>query len=339
VTLDDRGSALVVDGGLDAEFRKQAVAILHEAAEVIASEGAGAAEAPSANEVTPVDADEPELAVMGRLRAGQNLNPAESLAAAEVLFDESIESFAAWAHGLPRPVASARVARLMHHAIFRRFPSGAVAYTQALRERLSAAHQESRLRLSRDLHDRIAHGIAAGLQRVELGMLVTDSPDAEFEAATQTLRDTLADVQALALDLRQLVAGRRLDVAIEHYAADTVTMAPPVTVTSTGDPVPVPDVVAEEIFMVTLEAIRNARAHATGATAIVVDVAWSTDAVAVTITDDGPGFRHDDVATGSIGLLDMRERAESIAGNLTIVTAGNPGTLIRIAWASPRDER
>jgi signal transduction histidine kinase len=285
----------------------------------------------------------PSLSTIGRIRcsrprvgcANQNLNPAESLTAGEVLFDEAIEALAQWAGRLADPVGAARVARLLHHAIFRRFPPGAIAYTQAMRERLSAAHQESRLRLSRDLHDRVAHGIAAGLQRIELS---SSRDDPELDAAARTLRDTLADVQSLALDLRQLVAGRRLDVAIEHYAADTATMTPPVTVTTMGDPAVIPALVAEEIFMVTLEAIRNARTHATGASAITVAIEWTATGVTVTITDDGPGFRHDDVATGAIGLLDMRERADAIAGQLTIVTAANPGTLIRLTWMAPVED-
>jgi signal transduction histidine kinase len=328
--LRARGSELVVDGRLDPQFRVQALTILNETVTRIADTADETVDA-----VAVEYGSDPSMDHMGRLRATQNLHPAESLIAAEIVFDQALEPLVAWAHTQRHPVTSVQVARILHHAIFRRFPPGAIAYTQAIRERLSAAHQESRLRLSRDLHDRVAHGIAAGLQRIELSTLNAGRSDPELDAAMRTLRETLADVQTLALDLRQLVAGRRLDVAIEEYAVDTTTMTPPVSMISTGRPVPIPALVAEEIFMVTLEAIRNARAHAAGATAITAHIDWTANGVVVTVADDGCGFHHDDVATGSIGLLDMRERAESISGQLTITTSANPGTAIRLAWTPP----
>jgi signal transduction histidine kinase len=329
-TLGGRGSGLVVEGSLDPQFHAQVMSILTEAAARIADR------ADERVAAVAVDyAAAPGLEETGRLRASQNMHPAESLTAAELLFDHAIEPLADWADSLPRAVAAIQVARILHHSIFRRFPPGAIAYTQAMRERLSAAHQESRLRLSRDLHDRVAHGIAAGLQRIELSTLNSGRMDPELDAAARALRDTLADVQTLALDLRQLVAGRRLDTAIEEYAADTATLTPGLSVVSTGRPVPILSGVAEEIFMIALEAIRNARTHAAGATAITVQVDWTSGGVVVTVTDDGAGFDHDDVATGSIGLLDMRERAESISGQLTITTSANPGTSIRLAWTTP----
>ena len=323
--LREHGSRFVDDDGLDATFEHQAIAILREAETSIAHD--------SSDELPPTTVDllEPQrLEALGRLRAGQDSHPADSLLAAEVLFDQAIEPLASWAAALRHPVSAVRVARVLHHAVFRRFPPGAIAYTQAMRERLSTAHQESRYRLSRDLHDRVAHGIAAGIQRIELSSL-NDSEDAsDLAAAAHTLRQTLMDVQNMALDLRQLVGSRTLEKAIADYAVETSTLPPRVVVSSTGPARPLSPSTAEEVFMIVLEAIRNARTHAAGATIVSVGIDWRRRTLAVTIADNGPGFSHDDVTTGSIGLLDMRERADAIGGRLHIATAAGPGTVVRL---------
>ncbi|GAB3396857.1 hypothetical protein GCM10027568_31850 [Humibacter soli] len=323
--LQEHGSRLVDGGELDPAFERQAVAILGEAAASIADGNDDRLPLATADLLDPQ-----RLEALGRLRAGQDSHPAESLLAAEVLFDQAIEPLASWAAALPRPVPAVQVARILHHAVFRRFPPGAVAYTQAMRERLSTANQESRFRLSRDLHDRVAHGIAAGIQRIELSSLNDGEDASDLAAAAHTLRQTLMDVQNMALDLRQLVGSRSLEKAISDYAAETSTMPPRVVVSSTGPVRPLPTSTAEEVFMIVLEAIRNARTHATGATMVSVGIDWRRRTLAVTIADNGPGFSHDDVTTGSIGLLDMRERADSIGGRLSIATSAGPGTVVRL---------
>ncbi len=82
--------------------------------------------------------------------------------------------------------------------------------------------------------------------------------------------------------------------------------------------------------MIVLEAIRNTREHAASATSIRIALGWGPERLVLAITDDGQGFSHDDVATGSIGLLDMRERADSIHGQLTINAAPGQGTAVTL---------
>ena len=86
---------------------------------------------------------------------------------AEVLFDTALEPLTEWAD-LQFGVAAVRVARDLHHVIWSRFPAGAVAYADALRARIFKVEQHARQRLSRDLHDRISHGVATAAQRIQL---------------------------------------------------------------------------------------------------------------------------------------------------------------------------
>ena len=46
----------------------------------------------------------------------------------------------------------------------------------------------------------------------------------------------------------------------------------------------------------------------------------------ITVTDNGRGFKPDEVGEGSMGLKSMRERAEELGGWLTITSAPGAGT-------------
>lgn len=326
--LSVRDSVLVIEGRLDNDFIAQSEVILGEAFTAIKcaiDEGAVSVVLLPADYRMP-----PQSGRIGQMRARQNMHPGESMMAAEILFDTALTPFALWAAQLPAPVEPVEVARLLHHAIWRRFPAGAIAYAEVLRSKLMVASQESRLKISRDLHDRVAHGIVAGMQRIELSMLDATREDAELAAAMKILRHTLDDVQRIALDLRQLVGDRGLSQAIEDYAADTISVPPQIEVETTGTPHGLPAYQAEEVFMIVLEAIRNSRAHAGRAIQLIVLLDWTESALRVSIADDGGGFDYNNITAGSLGLIDMQERAESIGGDLRIHARTATGTCIVI---------
>ena len=88
------------------------------------------------------------------------------------------------------------------------------------------------------------------------------------------------------------------------------------------------------LFHIIEEAIGNARKHAQASS---VDVRlWNEDGLVVTrIQDDGVGFDVDDVMTGyssrgSLGMLNMRERAETIDGSIQVNSSPGKGTAITV---------
>jgi signal transduction histidine kinase len=329
-----RGSGLVADGQLDPVLEANSVSILRE---TFAKARAGLA--PETNYVS-VDYSSPaDLQRTGTLRARQNFHPAESLVAAEVLFGVALPLVVEQLRLESREsgdVDAVVVARALHHAVWRRFPPGAIAYVETIRQRLSIANQESRKRVSRDLHDRVAHGILAGIQRIELSVIADDNaggPRTEAKAsnlrdAIAVLRETLDDVQDMATELRQLVGDRTLDEAIRDYVVDSQDGGDPVVVTSHGDTRSLAPAIAEEVFTIVREAIRNAREHA-GAALIRVALTWSADRLVVVVIDDGGGFASGDVRASALGLVGMQERAEMIGGRLEC-ESGVGGTAVSL---------
>jgi signal transduction histidine kinase len=324
--LSARGSVLAIDGELDPEFVSQSRSIL---AEAFAALEAGSPE----SAMVSVEYGDPEMLVRtGELRANQNFHPAESLMAAEALFGVALPIMVAL-FGRPTDVDTVSIAKTLHHAVWRRFPPGAIAYVEVLRGRLAGANHESRNSVARELHDRVAHGIAAGIHRIELssldGVAGGTSQREHLLDATRILRSALEDVQNIAFDLRQRVGDAFLDDAIRDYVENGATVTPRIRFVSTGTRALLASSVAEEAFTIVLEAIRNARHHAPTASEIVVSTAWETDALIVEVADDGPGFDPHQTYQGSYGIVGMRERAATVGARVDIhsTDAGTSVTL------------
>ena len=95
------------------------------------------------------------------------------------------------------------------------------------------------------------------------------------------------------------------------------------------------------VFSIVVEAVGNARKHAPGAR-VRMNVAQQAERLLIEVTDDGPGF---DIARvrstydqrGSLGLLNMTERAQQLGGILKIESI--PGTGTRVSLDVPLDAR
>lgn len=322
--LSDRASSLVVGSELDPEFRKQAEAILGEA---LAALRAGNSDAP---QVSVEYGNPASMVATGELRARQNRHPAESLMAAETLFGVALPFVVDYAD-TRADATTVVVAQVLHHAVWRRFPPGAIAYTEALRQRISTANQESRNHVARELHDRVSHNIAACIQRIELGVLDQDesADNRHFDAAAAILRTALSDVQSISFDLRQQVGSDYLDDAIQKYVDNVVGSKSDIVVASSGSRQRLPPAHAEELFMIVIEAIRNSRRHAGPQSAATVSLAWGDSELSLCVCDNGAGMGDDQAKPESLGLIGMRERAGAIGAEL-IVSSSASGTSIDI---------
>ena len=323
-----RGSPLAnersVDGGLEFQVR----AIVAETLAVLD----GATE----RAIVSVEYhDLSELSSHGRRSAAMEMDPVEPLMAAELLFAIALPAIVSRVN-VDHPGRELDIAGALHHAIWRRFPPGAVAYVGVLRGRLQQAQHDTRQRISRELHDRIAHGIAAGLQRLEIAN--TTRPDASVTAAMRILHVALADTQDLALDLRSLVGERPLLDAVDEYAYATGGNGSlPVHAREAGTPRPLTALAKEELFTIVMEATRNARVHSANATAVSVLLAWSPAKVTITVTDDGDGYDVGETQPTSLGLRGIAERASLLGVSVEFLNAaGATGVKLSLPFAASR---
>ncbi|WP_399928537.1 sensor histidine kinase [Streptomyces kanamyceticus] len=211
-------------------------------------------------------------------------------------------------------------------------------------ERARREVAEERGRIARELHDVVAHHMSVISVQAGLATFVFGSDPATARAALTTISGTSGEaLEELRRMLRVLRAEdgerdgdaapeapmpglARLDDMVERVRAGGV----PVTLRVTGTPRPVAPGVELCAYRVVQEALTNVMKHARGAGA-VVELAYRTRHIEVSVIDDGKGVNRDRVRTGSgHGLLGMRERAKLYGGTISIGPLSEGGFAVRL---------
>ncbi|KHK99130.1 hypothetical protein LK09_03690 [Microbacterium mangrovi] len=197
---------------------------------------------------------------------------------------------------------------------------------------LEPGQAEDRAALAREIHDRVANGIMAGILRFDLADKEDDPVVvSELRAAGRSiLAQALTAAQTIATGLRYPDRGESLQARIEEHLARAIRgTAIQARVVSTGEPRGLDDSIREHVFLLAREAVRNAVAHGEPSR-VEVSLAWGPATLTVTVVDDGRGFELFDVRRGALGLVGMKERADVMGARLTIVSEQDRGTDVRV---------
>ncbi len=237
----------------------------------------------------------------------------------------SLAPVAAWA-GIARRARREAVA----HSAARQVIAGSL---------LEHTARGERARISRELHDVVAHHISMIAVQAESARLTTPGMPAagaqRLSAIGDTARSALTEMRRLLGVLREDardddVAGLRpqpglrqltelLDVSRDASGAGARLIV--------RGRLPGLDPGAElAAYRIVQEALTNARRHAPGA-AVDVELHYTGAALAVRIRDNGPGPPLA-VPDGGHGLAGMRERAAAVGGELRTGTAPGGGFLV-----------
>jgi signal transduction histidine kinase len=200
---------------------------------------------------------------------------------------------------------------------------------------------EERVRIARELHDIVAHGVSlmtiqiAAARRV--GPTKPDSANESLEAAEQTGRQTLSELEGMLAVLRGADASI-VAAADRHDAGEEIDPRTPlphlsdlpalvetvrqtgrtVAYTTLGDPPPLPASVEMIIYRLVQEALTNAVRYA-GDSPIDVQLIYSPTAITVFVDDEGGGSgsaRPGGSGGSGHGLVGMQERLSAIGGSL-----------------------
>lgn len=212
------------------------------------------------------------------------------------------------------------------------------------KERIIQSQEDAQKNLARSLHDGPTQSVAAIAMRMSIARkLLEQSPAKAMEEmvkiedlarrTTQEIRHMLFTLRPLVLETEGLVPALQMMADKMHDLYGQV-----VTIQAT------PEVVDKlepnhqsVIFYLAEESVNNARKHARAAEIFVrlLSVPKVEDIAVLEISDNGVGF---DVASvmntydrrGSLGMINLRERAEQINGLLRIDSAPGKGTRIRV---------
>jgi signal transduction histidine kinase len=202
---------------------------------------------------------------------------------------------------------------------------------------------EERLRIARELHDVVAHGMSIIAVQSGVGAHVLDSQPEEARKALAaievTSRQALTEMRRLLGVLRQAAepSGSLTPTPglgeVDTLAADVARTGTKVEVRIEGTRPELPLGLDLSAYRIVQEALTNVVRHAGPATARV-RIRYATDAVDIEVVDDGRGDRLRERSDGH-GIVGMRERSVLYGGWLD---AGPlPGGGFRVAAHLPVD--
>jgi signal transduction histidine kinase len=212
---------------------------------------------------------------------------------------------------------------------------------QAEKKRLTDLEEEARKRMARDLHDGPTQVMASIAMRANYArrLMQRDRKAAavELEQLEEMARQTTKEIRAMLYTLRPLILESHGLVAALAQLADKIndTHGVNVVVEAAADAADGVDPALQGVaFYVAEEALNNARKHA-AAERIRLRLERRGGALVLEVRDDGVGFNVGAVdATysqrGSLGMVNMRERAELVGGSLRVESAEGRGTAVTL---------
>jgi signal transduction histidine kinase len=210
------------------------------------------------------------------------------------------------------------------------------------RDQIIKVQKEAQSRLARALHDGPTQTVAAiPMQISRARHLLNRDLDAAAEALYQTeelARRTSKQIRHMLFTLRPLVLETEgLEAALASMAQKTRdTFDQNVIVQTDPELVKELDMNAQTvIFTIAEEAVNNARKHARAEHIWVKVQRLQNDLAFLEIEDDGNGFVVDEVMGSyeerdSLGMLNMRERAELVQGVFHVKSKPGQGTQIQV---------
>ncbi|MGD2057169.1 MAG: histidine kinase [Anaerolineales bacterium] len=210
------------------------------------------------------------------------------------------------------------------------------------KERIAEIQEEARNKLARDLHDGPTQSIGAIAMRVNFARrLVQRDPKAAAEELfkiEELARKTTKEIRQMLFTLRPLVLeSEGLLPALEQLAEKMdENHEQEVIIDAKAGIVDDMEVGKQGvIFFIVEEAVNNARKHAQ-ADHIWVRLKRRSDVLHLEIEDDGVGFDLSKVQDnynqrGSLGMVNLHERAELVNGILRIDSKHGRGTLVAVS--------
>jgi signal transduction histidine kinase len=209
-------------------------------------------------------------------------------------------------------------------------------------ERLLSKEAEVRHAIARDLHDGPTQGIAAIAMNIEfIKKLYKAMPERvpdELGTLAELVNKTTHDIRTLLFELRPLgLETQGLLVTLQQYVDRWRDPSGNETRLRLEAPTNIPRLPPEKeaaAFIILQEAVTNARKHARS-DVITIYLYMEEDTFVASVRDRGMGFNLAAVESsynnrGSLGLLNMKERARLIGAELRIRSDPGQGTTVEL---------
>lgn len=212
------------------------------------------------------------------------------------------------------------------------------------KERIVQTQEEAQKKLARDLHDGPTQSVSAIAMRLNIARRILERNPKEASDELQRIEDlarrTTQEIRHMLFTLRPLVLETEgLDAALQTMA-DKMRELYQQNIFIEADPKVVEQLDPSRqtvVFYLVEESVNNARKHAE-ATEIHVQIKFVPNQSCIAlleIADNGVGFDVQSVMKsydrrGSLGMINLRERADLVNGLLKIDSIPGKGTTIRV---------
>lgn len=200
---------------------------------------------------------------------------------------------------------------------------------------------DERQRLARELHDSVTqslYGISLYAQAATGNLHANQVEQARqyLDDIQNTAQESLADMRLLIYELRPPILEKEgLISALQQRlisVEDRARIKSSIQTNLTGR---LPAQVEECLYQIAREALNNVIKHAHART-VAIHIQREADSVSMEIADDGIGFDPETSRRqGSLGLVNMQERAQSQGWKLGIESSQGNGTRIKVETGSP----
>ena len=207
---------------------------------------------------------------------------------------------------------------------------------EIIRQKLrSGAVLEERNRIARELHDTLEQELAGITMQLDLAVdCLQQAPrvaQQALETARKMSRHSMIEARRSVWDLRcQLLENGDLVSAMTQIVKPLASRESEVEikVKIDGAPFRLPGPIEMNLLRIGQEAVANAVKHGK-ARHITIELSYAPNEVRLRVQDDGSGFAVEQGSpTGHFGLLDMRERAQSMGSVLKVESEPGHGTSI-----------
>jgi signal transduction histidine kinase len=231
-----------------------------------------------------------------------------------------------------------------HRAYIAEIETRAVQAERSREEEAARQVDAERLRIARELHDVLAHGIATiSVQAGVAAHVLNEHPEHAAEALRTikaTSKEALRELRGILGVLRDADEGEPREPTaglcqLERLVDATSRAGVPTQVTISGDRRSLPATVDLAAYRIVQESLTNVLRHA-GRSSAVVAISYADDAMTISVDDNGRGSTHQSTGTNGHpskvsghGIVGMRERAHALGGELQAGPRADGGFRVR----------
>ena len=186
---------------------------------------------------------------------------------------------------------------------------------------------EERNRLAREIHDGLGAALSGVIIQAEYAGTLTKDPEVKAE-----IRELKGAAEEAIDELRRALTMMRNDFqlvpALENVCATFKARHKlPCELKLKGQPPRLSNEAQLTIFRILQESLTNIAKHAQAQT-VTISVQFTVDGLNMVITDDGKGFDLRNTPAHHYGLINMRERARKVGGDVLIDSEPGAGTTV-----------